>query len=82
MTNTPADRQAAADRQAIAASGASALLSVALITSLFRLWFAWRLPITGDEAYFFLLGHQSRLGLLRPSAHGRLVVGGLICAIS
>ena len=56
MTNTPADRQAAADRQAIAASGASALLSVALITSLFRLWFAWRLPITGDEAYFFYWG--------------------------
>ena len=39
-----------------AAGGARALLAVALITSLFRLWFAWRLPITGDEAYFFYWG--------------------------
>ncbi len=35
---------------------------LALATLLFRCWFAWTLPITGDEAYFYYWGVNPALG--------------------
>lgn len=38
------------------------LVAATVITLAFRCWLAWRLPITGDEAYFYYWGANPALG--------------------
>jgi len=50
-----------------------ALWAVAGLSLLIRLVISATFPITGDEAFFLLVGRIPRLGLLRPPPHGGLV---------